>query len=462
MSSNHSSALMISVSGIRGVIGSALTPGNALDFVQAYASFLKQTNPNPVVLLARDTRPSGDMMRHATIAALMASGCRIIELGIVSTPTLQYAIPRLKADGAICITASHNPVEWNALKFFQPSGMYLDKEMGEKVIAIYHAKDFSCGSWADMGTIEQDTTSIEAHLEKIMSLVDVEKIRAKKFKVVLDGCCGAGATISPILLERLNCDVTVINGELTGIFPHNPEPLNENLVQLANAVKMHGADIGFAHDADADRVALATNEGELIGEDYSLVWGVAHVLKNRVKGPVVTNLSTTRAVETVAAQYGCETFRTAVGDANVSGKMKEVSAAIGGEGNGGVIWPEMQLGRDGIAAIALMLEFLAVEDKTAAEIDKELPRYAILKTTHEFPRDKMPQLFQWLKVKEKGAEVDERDGLRLSWNDGTWVHVRGSGTEPIVRLILEAPTMEKALTVQKMFKEEIESVAGAW
>ncbi|HEX9996146.1 MAG TPA: hypothetical protein VGB45_03315, partial [Abditibacterium sp.] len=201
--SNHNSALMISVSGIRGVIGSALTPGNALDFVQAYAAFLKQTNPNPTVLLARDTRPSGEMMRHATIAALMAAGCKIVELGIVSTPTLQYAIPRLKADGAICITASHNPVEWNALKFFQPTGMYLDKAQGEQVIALYHAKNFNCGSWADMGTLENDDTSIEAHLEKILSLVNVEKIKARKFKVVLDGCCGAGATISPILLERL-------------------------------------------------------------------------------------------------------------------------------------------------------------------------------------------------------------------------------------------------------------------
>ena len=453
---------MISVSGIRGVIGSAFTPGMALDFVQAYAAYLKKTNPKPLILLARDTRPSGDMMRHAVLAGLMASGARVLDLGVVSTPTLQYAIPRLNADGAICITASHNPVEWNALKFFQPSGMYLDKAQGEQVIEIFHAKEFDCGSWADMGTLQDETTSIDAHIEKVLSLVDVEKIRARKFKVVLDGCCGAGATISPTLLEKLGCDVTVINGELTGIFPHNPEPLNENLVQLCNAVKMHGADIGFAHDADADRVAIVTDNGDCIGEDYSLVWGVAHVLKNRVKGPVVTNLSTTSAVETVAKQYGCEVHRTPVGDANVSGKMKEVSAVIGGEGNGGVIWPEMQLGRDGIAAIALTLEFLAIEGKTASEIDKELPRYTILKTTHSFPRERLQQLLQWLKVKEKGAETDERDGLRFNFPDGSWAHVRGSGTEPIIRLILEAETSEKALRIQKAFREEIESIAGAW
>jgi phosphomannomutase len=460
--SSTSNALMISVSGIRGVIGSAFTPGMALDFVQAYAAYLKKTNPKPLILLARDTRPSGDMMRHAVLAGLMASGARVLDLGVVSTPTLQYAIPRLEADGAICITASHNPVEWNALKFFQPSGMYLDKAQGEQVIEIFHAKDFDCGSWADMGTLEDETTSIDAHIEKVLSLVDVEKIRARKFKVVLDGCCGAGATISPILLEKLGCDVTVINGELTGLFPHNPEPLNENLVQLCNAVKMHGADIGFAHDADADRVAIVTDSGDCIGEDYSLVWGVAHVLKNRQKGPVVTNLSTTSAVETIAKSYGCEVHRTPVGDANVSGKMKDVQAVIGGEGNGGVIWPEMQLGRDGIAAIALTLEFLAIEEKTASEIDKELPRYTILKTTHTFPRERLQQLFQWLKVKEKGADTDERDGLRFNFSDGSWVHVRGSGTEPILRLILEAETPEKALRIQKAFKEEIESIAGAW
>lgn len=460
--SSSSPALMISVSGIRGVIGSAFTPGMALDFVQAYASTLKQSNPKPLVLLARDTRPSGDMMRHAALAGLMAAGCRVKDLGVVSTPTLQYAIPREGADGAICITASHNPVEWNALKFFQPSGMYLDKEMGQGVIELFEKKQFDCGSWADMGTLEPDTSAIDAHINRVLELVDVEKIRARKFKVVLDACCGAGGTISPQLLEQLGCDVTVINGELSGIFPHNPEPLNENLVQLANAVKRHGADIGFAHDADADRVAVVTDEGEPIGEDYSLVWGVAHVLKNRMKGAVVTNLSTTRAVETVAAQYGCEVHRTPVGDANVSGKMKDVSAVIGGEGNGGVIWPEMQLGRDGIAAIGLLLEFLAVEGKTASEIDHELPRYSILKTTHDFPRERVPQLFQWLKVKEKGATTDERDGLKFLFEDGSWVHIRSSGTEPIVRLILEAETREKAERLQKAFKEEIESMAEAW
>jgi len=462
LSQSHPPALMISVSGIRGVIGSAFTPGMALDFVQAYAAYLKRSNPKPLVLLARDTRPSGDMMRHAVLAGLIGAGCEILDLGIVATPTLQLAIPAHKAAGGICVTASHNPVEWNALKFFQPSGMYLDGAMGKEVIAIYESKDFNCGSWAEMGQVRFDEgLATQLHIHRVLDLINGHKIRERRFKVVLDGCCGAGGVISPTLLDMLGCETTVINGELTGLFPHNPEPLNENLVQLANAVRMHGADIGFAHDADADRVAVVTNEGEPIGEDYSLVWAVAHVLKNRTRGKVVTNLSTTSAVETVAAQYDCEVTRTPVGDANVSGKMREIGAVIGGEGNGGVIWPEMQLGRDGIAAIGLLLEYLAVEGKTAAEIHRELPRYCILKTTHVFPRERVPQLFAWLKVKEKGVPTDERDGLKFLWPNA-WAHIRSSGTEPIVRLICEAHTEAEARRIEKGFRDEIASMAESW
>lgn len=458
---------MISVSGIRGIIGSALSPGNALDFVQAYATWLKsQGNDKPVVLLARDTRPSGEMMRHAVLAGLIGSGCRIIDLGIVATPTLQLAIPHHKADGAICITASHNPVEWNALKFFQPSGMYLDKEQGTKVIDIYNAKDFACGSWEQMGTVETDEGATQRHIDRVLELVDVEAIRAKHFHVVLDGCCGAGSAISPFVLDALGCSVAKINCDLSGIFPHNPEPVNENLTQLCDAVREHRADIGFAHDADADRVAVVTNAGEPIGEDYSLVWSVAHVLKSRKQGPVVTNLSTTMAVETVARQYGCETFRTPVGDINVSSKMKEAGAAIGGEGNGGVIIPDIQYGRDGIAALALMLEFLATSGQTSAELAHSLPHYHIIKTTVDFPKERMGTLLAWLKSKEKTARVDERDGMKFEWpregDPTSWAHIRPSGTEPFVRIICEAQTETEARRIEKTMRDEIASFANAW
>lgn len=466
MSENHSSALMIGVSGIRGVVGSALSPGNALEFVQAYATWLKrQGNSQPLVLLARDTRPSGEMMRHAVLAGLIGAGCRVVDLGIVTTPTLQLAIPQHQADGGICITASHNPVEWNALKFFQPNGMYLFKGMGNEVIDLYHSKNFDCGRWDQMGTLETDDTATAEHIRRVLELVDTDKIREKRFKVVLDGCNGAGSVISPILLEKLGCETVLINCELTGLFPHNPEPLNENLVQLAEAVKQHGADIGFAHDADADRVAVVTNEGEPIGEDYSLVWVMAHVLKNRKRGPVVTNLSTTMAVDTVARQYDCETKRTPVGDVNVSGLMREIGAAIGGEGNGGVIIPDIQFGRDGMAALALVLEFLAVSGGTSADLNRTLPRYHISKTTLDFPQEKMGAMMTWLKSKEKTARLDERDGVKFEWpREGvttSWAHIRPSGTEPIVRVICEAQTRAEAERIQKHMREEIASVAAA-
>jgi len=467
VSQSHASALMISVSGIRGIIGSALSPGNALDFVQAYAAWLKSKDiAKPVVLLARDTRPSGEMMRHAVLAGLIGSGCRVIDLGIVATPTLQLAIPYHQADGAICITASHNPVEWNALKFFQPNGMYLDKAMGTQVIDIYNAKNFAYGNWDQMGTVEMDNEATQRHVDRILGFVNVDLIKSKHFHVVLDGCCGAGSAISPLVLDALGCSVAKINCDLSGIFPHNPEPLNENLVQLSDAVWEHGADIGFAHDADADRVAMVTNQGEPIGEDYSLVWAVAHVLKNRKQGPVVTNLSTTMAVETVAHQYDCQVHRAPVGDINVSSRMKEVGAVIGGEGNGGVIIPDIQYGRDGIAALALTLEFLATSGQTSAELARSLPHYHIIKSTVDFPKEKMGTLLTWLKSKEKTARIDERDGMKFEWpREGettSWAHIRPSGTEPFVRVICEAKTETEAKRIEKTMRDEIASFAQAW
>ena len=465
---SSSSALMIGVSGIRGVIGAGFTPGMALDFVQAYAAWLKTNSNNvkPKVLLARDTRPSGEMMKHAVLAGLIGSGCEIIDLGIVSTPTLQLAIPRLQADGAICITASHNPVEWNALKFFQSNGMYLDKAMGTNVLQLWKDKEFATGNWQEMGTVTLDETSIQAHLDAVLKYVDVEAIRARHFNVVLDCCCGAGTTISPLLLEELGCSVAKINCDLSGIFPHNPEPLNENLVQLADAVKEHGADVGFAHDADADRVALVTNEGEPIGEDYSLVWAVAHTLKNRRLGPVVTNLSTSMAVDAVAREYDCIVHRSPVGDVNVSSMMKETGAVIGGEGNGGVIMPDFQFGRDGIAGLAYLLEFIAKSGMNAADLNRTIPRYANIKKTVKFPIERMPQLLQWLKSKEKTARIDERDGLKLEWpREGittSWAHIRPSGTEPIIRVICEAQTREEAERIDRKMREEIEVFEMSW
>jgi phosphomannomutase len=460
---------MKGVSGIRGVVGRGMTPQVALDFTSAFATYLRrQGHVHPRVLLARDTRPTGEMMRHAVLAGLLAGGARVIELGVATTPTLQYAIPFHNADGAVCITASHNPVEWNALKFFQPNGMYLDKEQGGQVLALSDAREkgeqaFEFPAWDGLGSILEDGGATQRHLDGVLEYIDVEAIRKKKFKVVLDGCSGAGNTISPALIRELGCELIHINADLTGHFPHNPEPLNENLQHLAAAVKEHGADIGFAHDADADRVAMVTNEGAPIGEDYSLVWAVAHVLKNRRQGPVVTNLSTTMAVEAVAKQYNCETFRSPVGDVNVSGMMHDVQAVVGGEGNGGVILPDFQYGRDGIAALGLTLELLAQSGQTAADFNRSLPRFSISKATVDFQigeeRARFKQLSEFLKERGQAQQIDERDGVKLLWEEGgevaSWAHIRPSGTEPFVRVICEAKTETESARVQAAMREQI-------
>ena len=471
MSSSYSlekkSELMVGVSGIRGVVGEALTPDVALHFVQAYAHYLiKKGLERPKVLVARDTRPTGQALHHIVKGALLTSGCDVIDLDIVTTPTLQLAVPFHNADGAICITASHNPIEWNALKFFQPSGMYLDKAQGTEVIALYDSKDFHAVGWENIGQQTVDNEANARHIEAIFKLVDVELIRSKKFHVVLDGCNGAGNVISPRVLDVLGCRVTRINEKLDGHFTHNPEPLNENMVELMAEVQRVNADVGFAHDADADRVAIVTNDGVPCGEDFSLVWAIAHVLKNRRRGTVVTNLSTTMAVDTVASQYGCEVVRTPVGDVNVSSKMRDLGAVIGGEGNGGVIIPDVQFGRDGVASIALVLEFLAKENQTAQQIHESLPRYHNIKSTIPFPRERIGALYSWLKSKEKTARINEDDGLKFEWpRDGqtqSWAHIRPSGTEPFVRVICEAQSETEAKRIQKTMREEIESLSTAW
>jgi phosphomannomutase len=462
---------MKSVSGIRGVVGRGMPPAVALNFTSAYVSFLRRQGiEQPKIVLARDTRPTGDMMRHAILAGLMAGGARVIDLGIVTTPTLQLAIPHHNADGGICITASHNPVEWNALKFFQPNGMYLDKAMGTQVLDLYDAQEkgaakFDFVTWEGMGHVETDGGATQRHLDAVLDYVDVEAIRERKFKVVLDGCCGAGNQISPQLIRELGCELIHINADLSGVFPHNPEPLNENLVQLADAVKEHGADIGFAHDADADRVAVVTNDGEPIGEDYSVVWAIAHYLEHRKKGPVVVNLSTTMSVERVAQKHGCEGFRAPVGDVNVSGAMREHGAVVGGEGNGGVILPDFQFGRDGIVALGFMLEALALSKMTASEFNASLPRFCIVKGTVDFQvgeaRERFNRFVDWIKSREKGAKIDERDGLKMLWEENgetvAWAHIRPSGTEPFVRVICEAVDETKAKRLQKQMRDEIQS-----
>jgi len=439
---NH--PLMISVSGVRGIVSAALTPEIALKFAHAYGTFLRQSRATsqPVVVLGRDTRVSGPMFKHAVLSGLIATGCRVIDLDIVATPTLQLAVPYHQADGAVCLTASHNPIEWNALKFFRPNGMYLDAELGRELLNLYATEQFACNRWDALGTVEVDAEAAQRHLAKILESVDVALIRARRFKVALDCCCGAGATISVPLLHALGCELIEVDCELTGLFPRNPEPVAENLGKLCEVVKQTGADLGFAQDADVDRLSIVDDTGVALGEEFTLMLATEFVLSHR-KGHVVTNLSTTMALDDIARAHGCTVTRTPIGDVNVAEKIRELGAVIGGEGNGGIINPAIQLGRDAPAACALVLQLLAERQQSLSTLAAALPQYVIVKKSLHATREQAAPVIAQLKATVTDAAVDQRDGLKLLWSD-RWVHLRSSGTEPIVRVIAEAKTRDGA------------------
>lgn len=430
---------IVSISGIRGIIGETLLPEEALRWALAYGTMVN----GGTVVLGRDTRPSGEMLRGAVLAGLLSTGCRVLDLGIVPTPTLQLAIQHWQADGAVIITASHNPAEWNALKFFEPSGMYLDADGVKRLQAMKEAGKFRHARWNEVGQVQRDEAAIDRHIERILTCVDVERIRARRFRVVIDCVNGAACFISPRLLERLGCEVIPLFAEPTGIFERDPEPIVENLTELCRVVKETDADVGFAHDTDVDRLAIVADRGEALGEEMTLVIAVAHVLAHKERGAVVTNYSTTMAVDEVAKKFGCIVHRTRVGDINVSKRLKEVNGVIGGEGNGGVIYPHIQYARDAIAGLALTLEFMAMDDRPMSALVQDLPRYYITKERLPIGETPVHELLILIKERYTAEEIIEEDGIKLQWNDH-WVHVRPSGTEKVLRVIAEAKIPEKA------------------
>ncbi len=430
---------IVSVSGIRGVVGETLFPEDTLRWALAYGTMVNRRT----IVLGRDTRPSGEWVRGAVLAGLLATGCKVIDLGIVPTPTLQLAVQHWQADGAVAITASHNPVEWNALKFFDSSGMYLDAEKLRHLCEIYESGQFRYAKWYEVGQIQKDATAIDRHIERILTCVDVERIRRRRFRVVIDCVNGAACFISPRLLERLGCEVIPLFDEPTGVFQRNPEPIAENLSQLCRVVRETKADVGFAHDADVDRLSIVADGGEALGEETTLVLVVYHTLKNKERGPVAINLSTTMAVDEIAKEFGVPVYRTRVGDIHVSKRLKEVKGVIGGEGNGGVIYPRIQYARDAVAALALVLEFMAMHDEPLSALVQRLPRYPMVKKSMSIKGLDVHKLLETIKQRYTAEEIVEEDGVKLQWNDH-WVHVRPSGTEPILRVIAEAKTKEHA------------------
>lgn len=442
-----SKTLMVSVSGIRGHVGTDLTPELVSRHAAALGAWAAGAG-KPLVVLGRDSRTSGAMFAAAAAAGIQSVGADVVDLGIVSTPTTQLAVEHHHAGAGLMLSASHNPVEWNALKLIGPDGVFLDAEAGARVQALADAGPPRAG-WDGIGTRREDSEAIARHLDQVLDLpwVDVEAIRARRFRVALDCVRGAGGLVIPPLLERLGCEVSGINLEADGRFPRAPEPLPENLTELGTLVRETGLDLGLAVDPDVDRLAVVDEQGRPIGEDYTLAIAVRAVLGHPAATgardrPVVVNLSTSLVVEDAARAHGVRTVRTPVGEAHVAAGIRDDNALIGGEGNGGVILPELHIGRDAPVGVALVLQYLTSSGESVSGLVAGAPRYAIVKARADRGTD-LEAAYARLRDRFPDAAADRRDGLRLAWAD-RWLHVRPSGTEPIVRLIAEAPTTDDA------------------
>jgi phosphomannomutase len=430
------SGLIVSVSGVRGIIGETLTPQVALAFAQALGSHIG----GGAVVVSRDGRPSGAMLRDAVQAGLAAAGCDVLDIGIAPTPTVGVAIRRTSATGGIQITASHNPAPYNGLKLFGPDGQVLSAAEGAKIKSLFEAGVTKCVTWDKVGKARPHQQAEQAHAELVYGLIDVDRVRARpaRLKALLDGNGGAGGPLGLRLLEALGVETVAVHCDPDGIFRHEAEPTAENLRDVCPLVRRHGAAIGFALDPDSDRLALIDEQGRYIGEELTLALAVMHRLQQE-KGPVVINMSSSRVTEDIAARFGCPCHRSAVGEANVCARMKEVGAVIGGEGNGGVIDPRVGYVRDPFAGMAHILSLMtAGSGRTLSQLVAALPRYVIVKDKYTVPPERLPALYATLVKRWPDARANREDGLRLDW-EGRWVHVRPSNTEPIVRVIAEAP-----------------------
>jgi phosphomannomutase len=432
---------IISVSGLRGVVGETLTPDVAIRYAAAFAATL----PPGDILIGRDSRPSGRMLSLAIHAGLHALGRSTIDAGIVATPTAGVLLRHFKAAGAIQITASHNPAPYNGLKLFSAEGRVIPAGPGRDVLERYRTGTPAWAPQDRLGDIERCDDSVTAHLLAVLDTVDVERIRKRRFRVLLDSNHGAGSIFGRRLLHELACLITVLGEEPDGQFAHPAEPTAENLASVLTAVSEAGADVGFCQDPDADRLAVIDASGRYLGEEHTLAMCVDHVLRQR-KGPIAANCASSRMSQDLAERYGVPYFRSAVGEANVVDAMLAQGAVFGGEGNGGPIDPRVGYVRDSFVGMAQLLDAMAARQMTIAQLADELPRYEIVKTKVLLPPEKLAAALDALQRHFADAASDRLDGLRLDW-PGRWLLVRGSNTEPIVRAIAEAPTAAEAASL---------------
>ncbi len=458
-------ALIKSISGIRGTIGGKDGDGlggvDIVKFTSAYAEFIRRNNPSArKIAVGRDARISGSMVYHLVSGALMAMGLDVINIGKATTPTTELAVTGLGADGGIIITASHNPVQWNALKLLNSKGEFLNDAEGKEVIAIAESGDYKFAEVFDLGKEYKDDTWAMRHIEMVknLPLVDCEAIAKADFTVAVDAVNSIGGVVIPALLKALGVKKVVeLNCEATGKFAHTPEPIPENLTQISSLMKEGVADVGFVVDPDVDRLAIVMENGEMFVEEYTLV-AVADYVLGHTPGSTVSNLSSSRALRDVTRKHGCSYSAAAVGEVNVVTKMKETGAVIGGEGNGGVIYPELHYGRDALVGVALFLTLMAKSGKKVTELKAGYPQYAIAKNKIQLTPDiNVDAILEAVKEKFSNEEITDIDGVKIDFAD-SWVHLRKSNTEPIIRIYSEASTMEKADALAEEIKKVIASL----
>ena len=459
--------LIKSISGIRGTIGGHagdnLTPLDVVKFTTAYARLIAERNPGRklTIVIGRDARISGEMVANLVEGTLLGCGVDVVNVGLCTTPGTELAVTAHKADGGIIITASHNPRQWNALKLLNGEGEFLSDAEGKRVLAMAEEEDFAYPEIDGIGHVVSRESYNERHIEQVLALplVDVEAVRARKFKVVVDAVNSVGGIVMPELLRRLGCEVIELNCEPTGEFAHNPEPLPQNLTQIAQVIVREKADLGIVVDPDVDRLAFVNEDGTMFVEEYTLVAVADYVLSHKV-GNTVSNLSSSRALRDVTERHGGRYYASAVGEVNVVAKMKEVGAVIGGEGNGGVIYPELHYGRDALVGTALFLTHLAKCGMTMTQLRATYPAYYASKNKIELtPAIDVDKVLREIKARYAGEKVNDIDGVKIDFAEN-WVHLRKSNTEPIIRVYTEAKSMEEADALAQRFIGEIKQICN--